>query len=115
MHATLGFIRDLDLDSWSLRPSWDETGIARPASISISLFGHPEPDAPRVTLSMTLDEAEELAGTLARLVANARQDRFSEPRQELPQSPRQEDMRRAWNDLVAEDIEDDEDGADGYK
>ena len=113
MHANFGFIRDLDLDAWSVRSRRDETGATHPASISISLFGHPEPDAPRVTLTMDVDEAEQLSATLARLVADARQGNFSEPDHELTEFVASEDLRRAWSDLMAEDIDDIEDDETG--
>lgn len=108
MHANFGFIRDLDLDAWSVRPRRDGTGAEHPAGITISLFAHPEPDAPRATLSMTLDEAEELIGALTKLVADARQDKYSEQRHESAAFLQQEDLRRAWTDLVVKDIDDDE-------
>ena len=108
MHATFGFIRELDLDAWSVRSNRNQTGVAHPAGITITLTGPPEPDAPRVTLTMTVDEAEQLSGTLTQLVADARQAEYSEPDHE-PELLAEEDLRHAWNELIAEDIDDDDD------
>lgn len=108
MHANFGFIRDLDLDAWSVRTNRKQTGATHPDGITITLTGPPEPDAPIVTLTLTVEEAEQLSATLTRLVADARQGRTSEPEHE-PELLAEEDLRHAWNELIAEDIDDDDD------
>ena len=86
---------------FSMPPHLDNEGDDVAAYVSVRPFGKGSRDA---SISMSIDEAEELARQLVAVVTNAREGRFSEHGVKVAEDMRLQDLKEAWLVLGIEDL-----------
>ena len=82
-------------------PHLDNEGDDVAAYVSVRPFGKGSRDA---SISMSIDEAEELARQLVAVVTDAREGRFSEHGVKVAEDMRLQDLKEAWLVLGIEDL-----------
>ena len=86
---------------FSMPPHLDNEGDDVAAYVSVRPFGKDSRDA---SISMSIDEAEELARQLVAVVTDARNGRFSEHGVKIAEDMRLQDLKEAWLVLGIEDM-----------
>ncbi len=86
---------------FSMPPHLDNEGDDVAAYVSVRPFGKGSRDA---SISMSIDEAEELARQLVAVVTDARNGRFSEHGVKIAEDMRLQDLKEAWLVLGIEDM-----------
>jgi hypothetical protein len=89
---------------FSMPPHLDSKGDEVAANVSVRPFGK---DSRDVAITMSIDEAEELARQLVAVVTDAREGRFSEHGVKVAEDMRLQDLKEAWLDLGIEDLNND--------
>lgn len=83
MHANFSVHQPLEIRAFSLPPHETDRGKPADPSITVYLTGESAYQEPSVNMSLSLDEAQDLADTLSQLVAGARANSFSKEGHEL--------------------------------
>ena len=86
---------------FSMPPHLDNQGDDVAAYVSVRPFGKDSRDA---SISMSIDEAEELARQLVAVVTDAREGRFSEHGVKVAEDMRLQDLKEAWLVQGIEDL-----------
>jgi hypothetical protein len=86
---------------FSMPPHLDNEGDEVAACVSVRPFGKDSRDA---SITMSIDEAEELARQLVAVVTDARKGRFSEHGVQIAEDLREQDLKEAWLVLGIEDL-----------
>ena len=86
---------------FSMPPRIGSEGDEVAAYVSVRPFGK---DSRDVAISMSIDEAEELARQLVAVVTDAREGRFSEHGVKVAEDMRLQDLKEAWLVLGIEDL-----------
>ena len=86
---------------FSMPPHLDSEGDEVAAYVSVRPFGK---DSRDVAITMSIDEAEELARQLVGVVTDAREGRFSEHGVKVAEDMRVQDLKEAWLVLGIEDL-----------
>jgi hypothetical protein len=86
---------------FSMPPHLDSEGDEVAAYVSVRPFGK---DSRDVAITMSIDEAEELARQLVAVVTDARESRFNEHGVKAAEDMRLQDLKEAWLVLGIEDL-----------
>ena|SRR5690349_9265377 len=86
---------------FSMPPHLDSAGVEVAAYVSMRPFGK---DSRDVAITMSIDEASELARQLVAVVTDAREGRFSGHGVKIAEDMGAQDLREAWLVLGIEDL-----------